>query len=678
MMDKNTHRFEFRVIKAIYFIIALLSIYPNSLIAKEEQVLPKERLLSDAKVYFKQSDFSLCIKNLNDIITFYSQSPEAEEAHFMLGDCYFPDIEQFQDLHKAAQAYQEAIDMYLESKFREDALFKLALTYEKLGDLMQASLTYGALLKDYPNSPEEQFAIQKAAELEYTLENPKEAVTWFSALVKKFPDSPEIEKAYYRIGDCFFVMDEYASALEYYNIALEKFPIYINEHPNLLFRISETYFQTDNFDKAREYFMKITNYFPQNESSPEALMRIGDCLFFKEDYKRALFFFNEVITRFPDSKVSNLSKIKKIELEIKMNPLKKYDLDFLMEILNKIDPLDPQFGVIYFRLAEIYYINGYSDGAYEIVVKAIETGVGKNVEAKCFELKTKILFTILKKFTNEKNYEKVIEYFVKDNEKFLTDQYSSKVYFLVAYSLFEVGNYSDAKNYMIKIPETDQTKSEYIWLLIRIYDALGDYKNIIMSGEKFLKTYPLDEKISKVNFILTSAYYESKDYKKAIEIYQDIFKKSPDLHDPKGYYFLGMSFYKVGNFKDALDILKKAGSYLENSNKDKNLIDQGMSKNITEAIDGVALAIADSQFNLSNYNDSLKLYMEFLLKYPKSEKIPYALYQVGSTYLKLNNKEKAKENFDKLVNQYKGSFWAEQAQVALTTMTIESINGKEL
>jgi len=656
----------------LYFLIMIISLFGCQLLldASEQEELSADKLLEDAKIYIKQKYYQEALDNINKILQLYPDSRELEEAYYLIGDCYNTDIDLFRDLNAAQSAYQKAIDLYPESEFKENTYYKLASVFERKGNLLDASLIYGVIIKEFPESTNSELAEYSYAESEYLLGNPKEAVNKFSAFIKKYPDSKDVVKCYYRVADCFFMQFDYDLSLEYYNIALNKYSDYIINKPTLLFRIAEVNYQVDNFDKAEEFFLKYNNFFPDHESTPDAIMRIGDCLFFKTDNRRALFFYKEVIERYPDSKAAYLSEIKKFGIEVEENPINKPDFKKLRVLMDKVTPSDPQVAVINYRIAEILFVSGYPEEAYNVAVKSLEYGIDRSIEKKCFELRLIAMLKMFQTFTKQRKYMDIVKFFVKDKNRFLREDYTPEIFYLLSHALYNLSNFIDAKDYLSFIPAEFLTKEEYIWLEIKIYNALGLTEKIIPACKRFQNMYPESENINSSRYILANAYYHESEYKKAIDYYKKAFSNSGDNVDSMSYFYIGLSYYKIQNFKDALRFLKKAEKVLLNKDKGEKDEPDEISDSISSSIEQISIAIPNSYYYLGEIQDALNYFLQFIKKFPDSKDIPYVLYRTGNIYLKQDKVENAKKYLDDLMNNYKGSFWSNQAKMLLDSYKI--------
>ena len=193
-----------------------------------------------------------------------------------------------------------------------------------------------------------------------------------------------------------------------------------------------------------------------------------------------------------------------------------------------------------------------------------------------------------------------------------------------------------------------------------------------MVQEKIWSAFPKSNAINQTRYILALAYYKENKFKKSIQTYKKAFKASGDKVDPLSYFYIGMAYYKINNYKDALTWLVNAKESISNLKEEEKKNSENIDKNIALAIDEIELAIPNAHYYLGNYRKGLELYLDYLKKYPDSNNVPYGLFQVGNIYLKLDNMESAQKYFDELMNRYRGNFWSEQAQIILENQKIKN------
>jgi len=147
------------------------------------------------------------------------------------------------------------------------------------------------------------------------------------------------------------------------------------------------------------------------------------------------------------------------------------------------------------------------------------------------------------------------------------------------------------------------------------------------------------------------AWFETKEEKPAYELASD-----------------GMDDYKSGNYRRAIESFEKLKDWYP------------FSKYAILA----ELKIADSYFNLEEYEEAILAYEEFENLHPRNEATPYVVYQIGLCYFKQidaidrdqTNAQKALDTFKRLIRQYPGHAYANIAE-GNVKKCLKSLSGHE-
>ena len=75
--------------------------------------------------------------------------------------------------------------------------------------------------------------------------------------------------------------------------------------------------------------------------------------------------------------------------------------------------------------------------------------------------------------------------------------------------------------------------------------------------------------------------------------------------------------------------------------------------------------IGECQYRMGRYRDALKSFYDVVSNYPLSPKLAASTLKLGQTYAKLNDHEKARLMFDRVVDQYPDTPEAEVARKAI-------------
>ncbi|MEI7694308.1 MAG: tol-pal system protein YbgF [Chlorobium sp.] len=124
---------------------------------KAPERLNEKALFDDGMEKLGKQGYVAARECFSALLKSYPKSELADKAQFQLAESFFAE----KKYENAILEYQVVIAKYLKSGKRPSALYKQALSFEKIGDPVNAKARYKDLLKVYPNSPEAGLAKKK-------------------------------------------------------------------------------------------------------------------------------------------------------------------------------------------------------------------------------------------------------------------------------------------------------------------------------------------------------------------------------------------------------------------------------------------------------------------------------------------------------------------------------------
>lgn len=113
-----------------------------------------ENLFEIAHNDFTAGRYKIALSGFQDMINKYPESPQAEESHYWLAECYY--VQKKYD--KAISGYKHYIKTYTNGLKVCVALFKAGLIYEKMNQKKACKMVWKKLITQCPNSEEAQAA----------------------------------------------------------------------------------------------------------------------------------------------------------------------------------------------------------------------------------------------------------------------------------------------------------------------------------------------------------------------------------------------------------------------------------------------------------------------------------------------------------------------------------------
>ncbi|WP_333784834.1 tetratricopeptide repeat protein [Thermocrinis sp.] len=200
---------------------------------------------------------------------------------------------------------------------------------------------------------------------------------WASAL--KYFDDPEYKAL------CYYNLKKYQEVLntlqgissQRANLLKAKSALFLN-NPSLarkflsqnsdeeLYLLGISFFMEENYDRAIEYFRKVSRKSP---FGPRALMKTADTLYNLGKVEEAKATYWEILKNFPDDPVASQAALALLEGDINLTDAKREEL--IREYLKK-NPNSPYAGELKYQLADILINKGEKKEAQKLLVELYE------------------------------------------------------------------------------------------------------------------------------------------------------------------------------------------------------------------------------------------------------------------------------------------------------------------
>jgi tetratricopeptide (TPR) repeat protein len=186
-------------------------------------------------------------------------------------------------------------------------------------------------------------------------------------------------------------------------------------------------------------------------------------------------------------------------------------------------------------------------------------------------------------------------------------------------------------------------------------------ESVDMFGRSLKTPEDTDLKIA-AQFWSGEAYSAARKYPEAINQYAAVFREpqaaATDYH-LKSRYGIGYAYYNTKDYHKALEHFRE---YINRAGQQAN------KQNYNDAL----LRLADSYYVTKNYNEAIRFYDQAIAQNTVDK--DYALYQKGVVLTALNRPEEAKKVYDQVVSQHPKSRFAETASYQRADADFESGN----
>lgn len=591
-------------------------------------------------------------------------------------------------------------------KTSPEALFKLAMTYEKSGQVEKAA----SILENELSNLPENFA-------------KKATIT----AARQYIEARKVEKG----------ISLYRHYLRNYT-ADDKFPL-------IEFLIAKAYFNNEKYYDSYDAFLNFRTKYQDNKFSDDAVYYFAESAYKLKKYADAHRLYKEVVEKYGAGKFAALSKnrLKQIETyNLKADDAISKMADLTSELMLSGKTTDSYFewGKFYF-----YSLKDYVKAA-RFIEKGIQTTGQKDIESiyilalsyknipkastaikeKALELLTEITNTqnssyVSKAYLNmlelvdmiypqgtadqmkqdyiltalnanidtdagdilynycimsnkEQDYERVVKYATKFLARYSTSEYSDHVLFMKAEANIKLGKTTEGLADFERLSKSEQPTPYKLnsFEKLEFYAQTPEEKNNILSN--IAAIFPYTDLVTELDVKMAENYLAAKNYDKALEIYlveqekQDAENLTPRLFSSKVSYNgkIGKTYFEKNDFNKAEYYLAKA--ITEKNDIDKleflNLLSEIYKiKNDTEALRAnlekiasyskgsnskeAAVALADIEFTKGNFSKAAKMYSDILNSdISKKDDVELKLIQAYFYANNLQLAEKLAKNFE--------------------------------
>ncbi|MBC3757455.1 tetratricopeptide repeat protein [Hyunsoonleella sp. SJ7] len=613
-----------------------LSLYNNqqylaaqSLFAQIKKTAEKENLKSDCTYYIANCAVRLNQQNadqlINDFVDEYPTSTKRNTAFVDVGDYYFANGK-----FAYARKWYDKVDEYaLSKKEREKFYFNNGYTAfvtkqykdaKKYLAKVEDSSKYGSQAKyyigfmayegdDYDRANEyfEQVEDQERykeklsyyqADLNFKLGKFEKAIELAKARLDS-SDDEEVSELSKIIGESYFNLEQYAEAIPYlqaYKGKKGKRDRTAKWNNTDFYQLGYAHYKQGDNENAISEFNKIIG--GNNSIAQNAYYHLGES-YIKLDKKQ------EALNAFRNA--SQMDFDLKIQEDAWLNYAK----------------ISYEIGNPYQSVPQVLagYLDKYPKTLYkeEVETLLIDSYItSKNYEEALNLLEKK------KSFENKMAYQKVA--FYRGLELFAENQY------LAAESLFDK-SLSEPRDEKFTARAT-YWKAEADYNLTNYDDALVGFKQFVQQAVGM----NLPEQ-GNIDYNLAYTYFKLKNYDQASKYFNQFISKSKDdkvrLND--AYLRLGDGHFVSSKYGQAIDAYNNA-IRLDEVESDYAFFQKAIST-------GYA----------GNPSKKIKELETFIAEYPKSKLRDDALYELGNSYVKANQTEKAMARYDKLNSEYRMS-----------------------
>ena len=617
--------------------------------------------------------------------------------------------------------YQKALTLYNNQQYRAAQSMFSSVKKTAKEDILQSNCAYYIansavrlnqqnadqlienFVKEYPTSTKRNTAFVDVAD--YYFENSKYAYArkWYDKVDEEALGRKEREKFYFNNGYTAFATKQYKDAKKYLS-KVENSPEF---GAQAKYYIGFMAYEGDDYDKANEYFEQVSD----QERYKEKLSYYQADLNFKlGKFDKAIELAKERIQSSDEDEVSELSKI----IGESYFNLEKYAkaIPYLTEYKGKRGKWN---NTDFYQLGYAYY----KQKDYENAISEFNKIVGGNNA-----IAQNAYYHLGESYINSEKKQEALNAFRNASQMNFDLKIQEDAWLNYAKISYEIGNpYQSAPQvlagYLEKYPDTGY-KEEIETLLIDSYITSKNYKEALKLLES-KKSFENKVAYQKVAFYRGLELYNEGDYQEAELLFDGSLKESQDQkYTARATFWKAEADYNLTNYDDALIGFKQfqqqaeasatpeieninynlAYTYfkLKNYGKATEHFNQFISNKREDKLrlNDAYLRLGDGHFVSSEYQSAISAYEkaiqlneidsdypafqktisvgytgqsskkiqgleQFIADYPKSKLRDDALYELGNSYVKANETDKAMKAYNQLSSEYRMSSFVPKA-----------------
>ncbi len=495
--------------------------------------------------------------------------------------------------------YSKAISYYnriksSDRKIQKNAIYGKAYSYFNLRDYTKSAFLFGEFVKKYRGDRKTAESKMRLADSYYALKEFENASRIYKDVLTRSKEFGKDETAYFNYAQTLFKAGDATTAIEVLYNLQNKFPAskYADDSQYL---IGWIYFQKNQFNDAIDNYKKLIDIYPNSPTIPIAYYSIGDSYFNLGKYNEAIKNYKKVIELYPNSKYV-YDAVNGIQYCYIVQDKPKAAISYLSKFIKTHDNLE-FLDKIQFKKAEIYYNNGNYQLALNEFSKVIDNYPKSSLIPSAY-------YWMGKSEVFLKHPEKAINYF----EVVRSTSLNTEIGFN---AVLEAG---------------------------KIYRAQKDLESEVNLYNDVMTKIKNPKVLSELNFVKAQAYIENNDISSAYKVLNEIIA-TPDgsLFYHKAEIELGILELVKGNYEHAIKLFEDVAKNRKDDIAAKALYYKGLA-----------------YFDQNKYEEAVEPFIKVRSLYSAyDEWYSQALLRLGDSYVKLGEKENAKEMYKAVLKRHK-------------------------
>jgi Uncharacterized protein conserved in bacteria len=534
-----------------------------------------------ARQVFEDGFYESALRQLEQFLKDYPYSKRVFDVQFLMGQCYLNEG----NLYKASSVFESLLNAAMQTQPQrvDEILFWLAETYFKGRDYERALQFYQRIIREFPQSrftayayynsaccfnglkkytealnglkdfvqryPKHKYAVEaeyKIGEILLATNNYAQAKTYLTQYLQKQPQPETRAAAYCLLGEVNYRTNDYAEAIRYYRLCLET-GFRSKYAPYARYGLGWAYFDAGNYEESLNAFKGFMESFSHHELAELVLLQMGEAHRKLKQPEQALSNYEEAIRRFPQGE--DAPRVYFLKAEILAEQGKSAEATAVyQEIINKF----PQAHVVpevCFNLGITYKNMNRKKEALEFFKQAAAGTAEPAMKVNALSRIADIYLESGDVDLAQKIYDQILVDFSGSGQ-------ADYAQYQLGMSFLKQGRFDPAIlafQYVIANSAGTPLALDARYQLGIVYFKQGNYAAAANRMEEFLAAAPEHGSKDQALFYLATAWYNSKEFDKAIEVYNRIIKesKTPELLW-QSMYQRAWCYYQHGNEKEAV------------------------------------------------------------------------------------------------------------------------------
>jgi TolA-binding protein len=685
---------------------AVLAKYPQSKAAAEAP-------LRIADCYYSERKFG----EAAGAYTQASKSPDAgiaSEATYWLGMSRL----ELKSAAEASAAFETLATKYPKSPFAQRGKVRLADALAQQGKTDAALEAYAQAIALDPNSAAAATASYARGVLLYSAKRVPEASEQFQQFVTKYPRSAQVADARLALAQCqfeakafrpalatlqpltapgaakgdtlaaaWFLMGQCEARLNASDAAITAYKSCVDASPKgayaprALSALGALYTAAGKTAEARDVYTNLSREYGDTPQAGDALLRAADSARDAGHYDEAARFYGQIV-----SQKSDPVSVAKAQLGLAQSLAQLGKTDAALRALDQLVASHPSPDMTvraHFIAGEIQEKAQRAEDAVKAYQAALALQPRPEVAAACL-LRVGALESQLKQYApsetalnqllskypksavvpealyeigwgylEQKQTAKARPYFERLITEFASHELAADAAFRVAEADFSAGQFAKAagRYRLAAAAPAGKDLADKAWYKLGwCYREMKDYSHAAEAFMKVPSAFPQSDLAPESCLRAGEALLAENQPKAALAEFNRLIdagrgnKAAADLL-PRAQLGAGQCRLKLGDFDAGIDLLRQVA----------------VTGNGPIGAEAQA-SIADSFFDRAQYKLALEEYMRVTVLFPNSGEAPYAQYRTGESYLKLGDASSANNAFQKVIDGWPDSSWAQKAR----------------